>query len=202
MYLYQLSQQTITPSGIKIYDVLRIFTGDNPARQFESGQQRGGNYSCLCGIHVNDHKNLACAFTNRTISLTDRFEHFKKGIMWKGFSMKNINPLSNLKKSELIKELDHRKLESYDDMNKNELQSILTETMRGMNRPAALLCPSLINNEPVSKVNCEHYEINTFEPLHDITNVVQNLLTELPHHMESPELQKQYQKFSDLIIGV
>ena len=82
--LYQLSQQTITPSGIKIYDVLKIFTDDNPARQFESGQQRGGNYRCLCGIYVNDNKNLACALTNRTFSLTGRFEHFKKVLCGKG----------------------------------------------------------------------------------------------------------------------
>ena len=32
--------------------------------------------------------------------------------------MKNINPLSNPKKSEPIKELDHRQNDSYDDMKK------------------------------------------------------------------------------------
>ena len=35
-----------------IYDVLRVFSGDGPARQFEAGHQRGGNFSCLCGISV------------------------------------------------------------------------------------------------------------------------------------------------------
>uniref|UniRef100_A0A8W8MMZ3 Uncharacterized protein n=1 Tax=Magallana gigas TaxID=29159 RepID=A0A8W8MMZ3_MAGGI len=29
-----------------INPILRVFTGDNPARQFESGQQRGGKFSC------------------------------------------------------------------------------------------------------------------------------------------------------------
>jgi hypothetical protein len=70
---------------------MRIFTGDNPARQFECGQQRGGNYSCLCGIHVKDHSNLA-----------ERLDIFKEGTMWKHFSASNINPLSNLKKNDLI----------------------------------------------------------------------------------------------------
>jgi hypothetical protein len=53
--LQTLDLPTVGSIGIKIYDVMRIFTGDNPTRQFECGQQRGGNYSCLCGIHVKDH---------------------------------------------------------------------------------------------------------------------------------------------------
>jgi hypothetical protein len=40
--LQTLDLPTVGSTGIKIYDVMRIFTGDNPARQFECGQQRGG----------------------------------------------------------------------------------------------------------------------------------------------------------------
>ena len=36
--------------GILLYDVMRLFSGDGPARQFEAGQQRGGHFSCICGI--------------------------------------------------------------------------------------------------------------------------------------------------------
>ena len=32
-------------NGIQIYDKLRVFSGDGPARQFEVGHQRGGNFS-------------------------------------------------------------------------------------------------------------------------------------------------------------
>ena len=41
--------------GIPIYDVLRLFSGDRPAGQFEAGQQRGGHFSCICGIRANEH---------------------------------------------------------------------------------------------------------------------------------------------------
>jgi hypothetical protein len=40
--LQTLDLPTVGSTGIKIYDVMRIFTGDNPARQFECGQQRRG----------------------------------------------------------------------------------------------------------------------------------------------------------------
>jgi hypothetical protein len=198
--LQTLDLPTVGSTGIKIYDVMRIFTGDNPARQFECGQQRGGNYSCLCGIHVKDHSNLAAALHQKTLSLQERLDIFKEGTMWKHFSASNINPLSNLKKNDLIDELDSRDIDVY-NLNKTDLQSKLSEILHGIQRPAALICPSLFNDDTLSTLNCQHYEISNCEPLHDITNVVQNLLTELPHHMPSSSLQKEYQTFCELLIG-
>ena len=52
--LSDLKDITETVAGYRIR--LRVFTGDNPARQYEGGQQRGGNYSCLCGVNVTDHQ--------------------------------------------------------------------------------------------------------------------------------------------------
>ena len=40
-----------------------------------------------------------------------------------------------------------------------------------------------------------------FLPLHDITNVVQNLITELPAHIENKKAQQEFEKFSELTIG-
>ena len=120
--------------------------------------------------------------------------------MWKHFSASNINPLSNLKKNDIIDELDSRDIDVY-NLNKTDLQSKLSEILHGIQRPAALICPSLFNDDTLSTLNCQHYEISNCEPLHDITNVVQNLLTELPHHMPSPSLQKEYQTFCELLIG-
>ena len=177
---------------------MRIFTGDNPARQFECGQQRGGNYSCLCGIHVKDHSNLAAALHQKTLSLQERLDIFKEGTMWKHFWASNINPLSNLKKNDLIDELDSRDIDVY-NLNKTDLQSKLSEILHGIQRPAALICPSLFNDDTLSTLNCQHYEISNCEPSHDITNVVQNLLTELPHHIPSSSLQKEYQTFCEFM---
>jgi hypothetical protein len=40
--LQTLDLPTVGSTGFKIYDAMRMFTGDNPARQFECGQQRKG----------------------------------------------------------------------------------------------------------------------------------------------------------------
>jgi hypothetical protein len=40
--LQTLDLPTVGSTGIKIYDAMRIFIGDNPSRQFECGQQRKG----------------------------------------------------------------------------------------------------------------------------------------------------------------
>ena len=53
-------QNGITIDNIVLYDKLRIFSGDGPARQFECGQQRGGHYSCICGVETRNHTNFLC----------------------------------------------------------------------------------------------------------------------------------------------
>ena len=53
--LNELSNPIKKNQGIPIYDVLRLFSGDGPARQFEAGQQRGGHFSCICGITWHQH---------------------------------------------------------------------------------------------------------------------------------------------------
>ena len=40
-------QNGITVEHVVLYDKIRIFSCDWPARQFECGQQRGGHYSCI-----------------------------------------------------------------------------------------------------------------------------------------------------------
>ena len=70
-----------------IKDSLRIFAGDNPARQFESGQQRGGNFGCMCGLHSSNFFKLGerfsmSSFAYRTIE--EKREVFVGGKLWQG----------------------------------------------------------------------------------------------------------------------
>lgn len=55
---------------MKMYDTLRVSSGDGP--QFEDRQQRGGNFSCLCGVSVKEHQNLECAFRWCPPSLSEK----------------------------------------------------------------------------------------------------------------------------------
>lgn len=48
-------------------------------------------------------------------------------------------------------------------------------------------------------INLDKNEIMNFEPLHDITNIVSNILTELPSHI--PEIQKELVAFRKFAMG-
>lgn len=49
-------------------------------------------------------------------------------------------------------------------------------------------------------ININNYEVLSCEPLHDITNIVQNIITELPFHVLK-EIQKEFEIFSSTTIG-
>ena len=181
-------------NGIQIYDKLRVFSGDGPARQFEAGHQRGGNFSCLCGIPVKAHQNLECAFQFYSPSLSERVKIFKQGILWKSFSEKNISPFTNLKKDSLRNELHARGIDTF-EKTKAEMQEELSSILHGIQRPPALLCTD------AQIPSMSYYEIPPCEPLHDLTNLVQNLITELPVHIENKQTQAEFEKFSSVTVG-
>lgn len=93
---------------MKVNDTLRVFSGDGPARQFEAGQQRGGNFSCLCGVSMKGHQNLECAFRCYPPSLSERNIIFRAGELWQNFSINgtSISPFVNLRKESLVDELE------------------------------------------------------------------------------------------------
>lgn len=42
-----LKNKVVTSNGVQITDVMRLFHGDGPQQEFESGEQKGGNAGCL-----------------------------------------------------------------------------------------------------------------------------------------------------------
>jgi hypothetical protein len=42
-------------------------------------------------------------------------------------------------------------------------------------------------NVTLQSINCDKYEILSFEPLHDIGKHIENILTELPHRLPERE---------------
>jgi hypothetical protein len=47
----------------------------------------------------------------------------------------------------------------------------------------------------------DDYEILGCEPLHDITNIIQHLIEELPYHIENLEARQDLEKFASNTIG-
>ena len=171
---------------------VRLFCGDNPARQFEAGQQKGGNHSCLCGIHYKDHQNLEGSFVRETLTLEDRKQQCVKGRLWKRVEEDGItNPYKIPRKDNLIDELEGRGIDT-SDMKKADLEEELEELIHGIIRPPALMIGNSTNTIlPI----LQQYEIPPCEPLHDITNVVLNLVTELPYHVDT-KVKCDFEKFA------
>ena len=103
-------------SGVNNIDpILRVFTGDNPARQFESGQQRGGRFSCLCGVPTSNHNNFITCYNTEPLTLEERRKHVVAGEAWEKISSGVANPFQGLKRNEIIAELESRGIWSDDE---------------------------------------------------------------------------------------
>lgn len=92
-----------------IHPILRVFTGDNPARQFESGQQRGGKFSCVCGVPTSEHNNFITCYTTEPLTLEERRKHVVAA--WRGMAKMStgvVNPFQGLKKDDILLELETR----------------------------------------------------------------------------------------------
>ena len=98
--LKSLDKSIISKSGLRCIFIPRFVSVDYPARAFETGQQVVGNYSCPWGIPTPDHNNLAKAFCQLGMLLSERELKLKDGVLWRtqsgGILMQNAN------KSELL----------------------------------------------------------------------------------------------------
>ena len=123
-----------TNLGTNITNIMRFFHGDSPARRFESGQQKGGNYYCSgCGANAQWVYELDYCFHCPYMSLTDRQQLVLDGPFGRKNSQAKTNkPLQNLKKQELIQELNARGI--YDEEKKKELGKLLSDKLHGFQR--------------------------------------------------------------------
>lgn len=71
----------------------------------------------------------------------------------------------------------------------------LVEILHGIQRQPALL------SSDIHSLSLSRYEIPPCEPRHDISNIVQNLITELPPHIEDNKVQVDFEKFANATIG-
>ena len=162
--------------------IFTFFHSDSPSRQFEGGQQKGGHYYCSgCGVSADRVNELDHSFRCHTISLHDRQKIVMKGCIGKSNSfLLKPKPFSGLQKSELELELGGRGI--YEGKTKKELHILLDESLHGVCRVPALLYNN--PNATLESLNLGGYEVLPCEPMHDISHNIENLLTELPAHIE------------------
>jgi len=102
-----------------------------------------------------------------------------------------------MKKKELEEELGGRGI--YEGSTKPELQNLLDEDLHGVSHVPALLFTN--PNKTLETLNLGSYDVLPCEPMHDIAHHIENLLTELPAHIEE-KFQKKLLEAVDLTIGM
>ena len=181
--IMELDTPVIFDNGMEVYDVMRFFKGDGPSCQFESGQQKGGNYFCwTCGIPSYRVKDYVHAAYRKNISLHDRQQKVLTSNVSCSKSREGFTNLyEKLTKAQIIEELDDREIKWTASDTSADLLNLLKTNMHGIQR-----VPSLLFNRPeddIEDLMLGHYEILPCEPLHDIENHIKNLFEEIPHHM-------------------
>ena len=125
--IMNLKYPTKSSNNVEVNDVLRFFKGDLPARQFEGGQQKGGNFFCVvCPVHANHVKNIAGSNIKKVMSIKERIEKVK--IMTTSVSRLEKNTIKlyeNLKKVEIIDELHQRSVKFSSSLPQKDLMSLL-----------------------------------------------------------------------------
>ena len=155
---------------------MRFFHGDGPAMQFEAGNKIGGYYCCVsigCDSQSTRFDDLVYCFRAHRLSLSERQQFILKGEAWKH---SKINPLSNLKVSELRKELEKHGV-NIKNKRKIQLQQEMENLQKGIsNVPCILLSFPKIS---LRSINLKSYEVFPTEPLHDLRGHARNLIDEV-----------------------
>ena len=79
--------------------------------------------------------------------------------------------------------MESRGIDIFKLKTKDSLQEELSDVLHGICRPPALLMEQ--PEKTVEDHGIDMHEILPTEPLHDISNMVQALLTEIPNHVEN-----------------
>ena len=177
--LPQLSSLQVPKISAEVRCIPRFCVVDSPARCFECGTQIAGNYRCPCGLHCESFPDLGTSLLSPHRSLEDIQTSVLAGVLWQ---TQDPFPFRALKKSDLEKELYVRKIHpaatSYYTANKADLDAILVQELKGVQRVPAILTSS--PQASLKDIGCESYEVPCMEFMHDMCIIVEHVMCELP----------------------
>ena len=187
--LKELNKVTVTDENIIFKDTMRLFHGDGPAVQLESGNQKAGQYFCpSCDVHLYQTDDISYSYQLKLRSLADIQHKIIFGKYGKKYSMEGkVKPLAQLSCEEIKEELISRHILTK-ETTKINLEKILKKDLKGCIR-----VPILLKNKPLSNLsslNLEKYEIALMEPMHDIGGHINNIFEELPYHLSKQDQKK------------
>ena len=108
--LHELNKLTLVDEGILLRDTMRLFHGDGPAVQLESGNQKGGHYFCpTCDIHACQIDDISYRYQLKSRSFTDIQQKVISGKYGKKYSIEGkCKPFAQLSSKEIKEELVSR----------------------------------------------------------------------------------------------
>ena len=133
-----LNNKITASGGIKMTDVMRLFHGDGPQQEFESGEQKGGHAGCAaCSGDARRYSCLAVSLSRPYLSLNDRLNKVRQGPAGRSNRNGGLKPFKNLRLEELREECHARGLPT--EGSKKDLEEIFKEEMGGIQRVPAMM---------------------------------------------------------------
>ena len=191
--LNTLSAPITTAHGVPIDDILRIFHGDGPARQFEAGNNVGGYHPCTgCGVLSTLFDDIVHSYRCKPITIAERQELILAGKAWKVGTA-----LNKLSAKQLRTEMKIHGLKA--DGKKKDMIKDFREKRMGINS-----LPALIQSNPEQSLHdgqLRQYEICSTEPLHDVRSHIANIIDAV-QPMLSGKLEEDVKQMCQIIESV
>ena len=183
--IQQLTAKITSSHKVFITEICRMFHGDHPSQEVESGEQLGGNYGCCgCTISSTQYFDHIASLRAPQITLEERRKKVIAGPAGKERRNGGVQPFQQMSKDDMIRECKGRNLPT-DGLLKPALQSQLREELKGIQRVPALCFPD--QSASMKDLNLTQYEVVPVEPLHDLKEHINNILKELPKHLTNEE---------------
>ena len=181
----QLDIQLLSRQNARIKDVCRFFHGDQPSQEVEAGEQIGGGYGCCgCTGASTNYINHVGSLRAPHITLEERRKKVLEGPAGREKRNGGVHPFKYMSKEDLVWECKGRHLPT-DGLLKPALEAQLKEELKGIQRVPALSFPA--QTTPMKELNLGSYEVVPVEPLHDLKEHINNILKELPKHLNDTE---------------
>ena len=183
--IQHLTTKITSSHNIFITDICRLFHGDHPSQEVESGEQVGGTFGCCgCTLSSAQYSDHIASVRAPQITLEERRRKVIAGPAGKERRNGGVQPFQKMSKDDLIRECKGRNLQT-DGLLKPALQSQLREELKGIQRVPALCFPD--QSASMKELNLTQYEVVPVEPLHDLKEHINNILKELPKHLTGEE---------------
>ena len=150
----------------------------------EAVHQKGGYYFCQnCTIHSCQTDDITCTYQKSILSYSDKQQLVISGNFGKKNSISGDTlPFEKHSQCELKTELLSRNINlSGLKETKKDLKPVLGKVLKGSKRVPILLLRNPTTD--LEDVCLKNYEISLVECMHDIAYHIDNILEELPHHL-------------------